>query len=158
MQLDYTQPLTDVFCRVMESMAFYFLDPIEADEARDLSDTVSQYQQVTMRFDGPHKGSILMYMPLSMFTTLSANMLGVDEGDQQALSQQNDAVRELLNIVCGQSLTEIWGTGPVFDLRIPQMVEVSTAELHNVIEHTSACCFKCDGGLVILDMCVDQTA
>lgn len=157
MQLELAQPMNDVFCRVMESLAFYFVDPMDKQEIAADRDMDIPYRQVSMRFEGPHFGSVVLFLPHSMFKTILANMLGIDEEGTEAEAQQNDAICELLNVICGQLLTEIWGTGPVFDLRIPEMKNVTIQELEEVLRFPSTCCFSSDDGVILLQMHVDET-
>ena len=55
---------------------------------------------------------------------LAANLLGTDPMDDDAKSKANDAVKEFMNIVCGQFITASHGTEDVFDLTIPQIREL----------------------------------
>lgn len=157
MQLDYTQPMTDVFCRVMESLAFYFVDPVEAHQVNMDLDLQSPYLHASMRFEGPHVGQINMYLPQSMMTTIWANMLGCDEEDEHSASQQKDAVCELLNVICGQVLTEIWGTGPIFDLRLPNITSIERDQVASIALQNESHCFIGDNGLVLLSIQVDPS-
>ena len=158
MQLEHTQSMNDVFCRVMESLAFYFVDPIDPHTIDIQRDMAVPYRKVSMRFEGPHVGNVILYLPQSAFSTIWANMLGVDEADPQSQEQQNDATCEILNVICGQLLTEIWGTDPVFDLCIPDMQDIDSANLSDVLTHPSTCSFNSDDGLILLEMIVDQTS
>lgn len=160
MQLEYAQPMNDVFCRVMESLAFYFVDPMDQQKIDAQRDMNIPYRQVSMRFDGPHAGSVALYLPQSMFKTIWANMLGVDEDDDEDVpaAQQNDAVCELLNVICGQLLTAFWGTGLVFDLRIPEMKNIDTQTLTQVLSVPSTCCFNSDDGIILLQISVDENS
>ncbi|MFG0248658.1 MAG: chemotaxis protein CheX [Phycisphaeraceae bacterium JB051] len=155
MQLDTKQPMIDVFCRVMESMAFYFVDPVDkADVNVDALDM--PYRQLSMRFEGPHHGSLVMYIPQSMTPVIWANMLGVDEEEAQDSEQQNDAICELLNVICGQTLTELWGTEPVFDLQVPQLQNLDQTSLVQTLTRPSTCCFSSDDGIILLEIHVDE--
>ncbi|MAX23454.1 MAG: hypothetical protein CMJ19_03030 [Phycisphaeraceae bacterium] len=155
MQLETQQPMIDVFCRVMESLAFYFVDPVDkADVNMDSLDM--PYRQLSMRFEGPHHGSLVMYIPQSMTPVIWANMLGVDESEAQDAEQQNDAIRELLNVICGQTLTELWGTEPVFDLHVPQLQDLDQSSLIQTLTRPSTCCFSSDDGIILLEIHVDE--
>ena len=54
---------------------------------------------------------------------VSANMLGTDEDSDDASEASIDALKEALNIFCGNLLTEMAGEEPVFDLGTPQVLE-----------------------------------
>ena len=55
-------------------------------------------------------------------------MLGVDEKEETTLDQQYDALKETLNIVCGNLLPELAGKRDVFDIGSPQIVVEDEAE------------------------------
>ena len=53
-------------------------------------------------------------------------MLGAD--DESGLTTGNlvDALKEILNMVLGNVLTEVYGNEPVFDLDLPQLLPAKT--------------------------------
>jgi CheY-specific phosphatase CheX len=155
MQLETQKPIIDVFCRVMESLAFYFVDPVDKIDV-DVEALDMPYRQLSMRFEGPHIGSLVLYIPQSMTSVIWANMLGVDESEATDQAQQNDAICELLNVICGQALTELWGTEPVFDLHVPQMQDLDQAALAQTLTRPSTCCFSSDDGIILLEIHVDE--
>lgn len=55
-----------------------------------------------------------------MCATLAANMLGLDSDDDLANERGEDSLKELLNVGCGNLLTELAGPDPVFDLEVPR--------------------------------------
>jgi CheY-specific phosphatase CheX len=156
MQLEHTQSIINVFCRVMESLAFYFMDPVDSQLANMEDEIQTPYLCVSMRFEGPHGGLFDLYIPKGMMQTISANMLGVDESDATAISQQQDAVCELLNVICGQTITEIWGTNQIFDLRIPEIRSVDQQQIKPLLTQHNAHCFCGDDGIVLLVLTVDD--
>ena len=78
-------------------------------------------------FSGPFGGSLVLRITPAALPELAANMLGLDEGEPVADSQQHDALKETLNIICGNVLPAIAGTRAVFDLAPPDIVDVSAA-------------------------------
>ena len=54
---------------------------------------------------------------------IAANMLGVDETPSE--SQQDDALGEIINVICGNMLPNISSPEAVFDVGIPQFLEVT---------------------------------
>ena len=57
-----------------------------------------------------------------LLPVLAANMLGVEEDDPVCSEKGMDALKEILNMIVGNCLTEAWGPGPVFHLHIPTSV------------------------------------
>ena len=63
-------------------------------------------------------------MPAEMCPELAANVLGLDEDDEKVEEKARDALKELLNVSCGNILTELAGTEPVFDLSVPIVSDI----------------------------------
>lgn len=108
--------VTEVFCDVVESLAFMFGEAADEDE---LPASAAGYILATMSFSGPMTGRIELAVPREMRVEIAANVLGVDPDDEQAVSGADDALKELLNVTCGQVLTRLAGEEPVFDLSVP---------------------------------------
>ncbi len=69
-------------------------------------------------------GTLRLRCTREFSTRLAANLLGTDVGDAGAEQQPNDAVKEFVNIVCGQFITAAHGTEEVFNLTIPKIAEL----------------------------------
>jgi CheY-specific phosphatase CheX len=67
-------------------------------------------------FTGPFGGSVRLRLPSAMLEELASNMLGLEAGQPVPLDQQADALRELLNVICGNLLPRLAGTEAVFDV------------------------------------------
>ncbi len=123
MNPDHSETLTRVFTEVLEQLAFMFVEPPDSDFAPAPPDPVS----ANMSFRGPFSGIVTLAVPREMAPVLAANVLGLDPGDELGLQAARDALKELLNVICGNVLTAIAGDEPVFDLTVPD-VEDFTAE------------------------------
>lgn len=121
MKQQQTATLTAIFSDVLANLAFMFTDdsPAEPDPAERWLETTIGYEGTT------GGGTLKLVCPASFGRVLAANLLGVDETDPQADEKIADAVSEFMNIVCGQVITALHGTEPVFDLTIPQTCELS---------------------------------
>ncbi len=114
-----TTILTATFSEVLANLAFMFRDdgPVEADP----TDT---WLETTIGYRGPESGALRLWCSRRFSTLLAANLLGVDPEDEDATSKKEDAVKEFMNIVCGQLVTAMHGVTAVFDLSIPQTMEL----------------------------------
>ena len=83
--------------------------------------TGSEFVQVNMGFSGPFKGDLSIAVPVDMCPELASNVLGLDPDDELVTRSPYDALKELLNIICGNVLTTLAGEEPVFDLTIPEV-------------------------------------
>jgi len=110
---------------VLSDLAFLFADPAEA---AGLPETPpAPYWLARMTFSGPQSGGLELALPVSLAPQIAANMLGVEESECAQPGPGKDAVKELLNVICGQILTTVAGTEPVFDLSVPEVTEVDDA-------------------------------
>lgn len=116
MEPNNTEMLFQVVSGVLEAQAFMFADPADKDE---IPPREGQYYHVKMAFSGPFRGAMALTVPVDMCTEMAANVLGLDMDDDQAEESAQDALKELLNVACGQVLTELAGEEPVFDLTVP---------------------------------------
>jgi CheY-specific phosphatase CheX len=99
----------------LESLALMFLVP-EDEAARPLP---SCNRRVAVTFTGPFDGELTLAASDGLLPELAANMLGLENGCNPTLEQQEDALRELVNVVCGNLLPAIAGKEPVFHISAP---------------------------------------
>lgn len=112
--------LTEIFSEILANLAFMFTDDDDAD--LDPADT---WIETSISYVGP-QGGLLRFTCTRAFTgQLAANLLGVDPEDEEAEVKSEDAVKEFMNILCGQWVTASLGTQDVYNLTIPQCKEVS---------------------------------
>ncbi len=101
--------------QTLEKLAFIFAMPEEEDITPEEGETVD----VAIRFSGPFSGSMLVLYPQGDLDELAANMLGLDDEDEISGDQKLDALKETINIVCGNVLPAIGGKEAVFDIDAP---------------------------------------
>ena len=126
------EKLRDCFISILEDTAFMFA---QTEDEEVNGDNLSQgtaegndgqeetLQAVEIFFTGPVCGCIVIACHKDFMTTLAANVLGIDEEKLEKDSDRIDALKEFLNILCGNFLTSLTGTGEVFDLSIPKVSE-----------------------------------
>ena len=101
---------------VLEKLAFIFSFPEEERANMDYAAAVA----ASVSFSGPFEGTILMVISDETLPELAGNMLGIDE--DTAPEQQHDALKELINVVCGNLLPLISGKKSVFNVNAPEIV------------------------------------
>lgn len=117
---DHTAELSRVFTDVLEQLAFMFADPPE-DELPPAEEGLAR---ASMTFHGPFSGELTLTVPREMAPVLAANVLGLEPDDELVLQAPYDALKELLNVTCGNVLTAIAGDEPIFDLSVPAIEEL----------------------------------
>jgi CheY-specific phosphatase CheX len=120
---DHSETLARVFTEVLEQLAFMFVETPDTTETPESENLVS----TTMAFRGPCSGTVTLAVTREMAPALAANVLGLDPDDDLTTQASYDALKELLNVTCGNVLTAIAGDEPVFDLTVPEVAEC-TAE------------------------------
>jgi len=117
MQADLKATLSGVLENVLEQFAFMFCEPVEFDQVPVPDEPLLQ---ASMTYSGPSTGSLAIAVPQALAAEVAANALGIDD-EEESGAASHDALRELLNVICGQMLTAIAGEEPVFDLSIPEV-------------------------------------
>ncbi|MCK5687536.1 chemotaxis protein CheX [bacterium] len=110
--------ILDAILFVLEEFAFMFGDPV-SEEGQDLLNKKCYYGQIN--FTGLVCGKIEIVLEEVLTVKLAANALGLQDDDPLALDEQQDVVRELLNIICGRIITGCFGEEMVFDLDVPNV-------------------------------------
>jgi CheY-specific phosphatase CheX len=101
---------------VLASLAFTFVMPGEQETSDE------DVLKAKVDFSGPFNGTLIAAVPVSLVPQLAQNMLGL-EGEECPETAQHDAIRELLNVICGNLLPRLAGREPVFNLTQPNLVD-----------------------------------
>lgn len=109
--------------QTLEKLAFIFAMPEDEDIAPEEGETID----AVIRFSGPFSGTLMMLYPQSDLDELAANMLGLDGEEEISGEQKLDALKETINIVCGNVLPAIGGKEAIFDIDPPSILETPGA-------------------------------
>ncbi|MBN2288498.1 MAG: chemotaxis protein CheX, partial [Candidatus Glassbacteria bacterium] len=126
--------------QVLEQMAFMFSDP--ADPEMMLEDPGDCYL-VQMSYLGPCSGKVAVAVQADLGREVGSNMLGADL-DQVTDTMVGDALKEMLNMSCGQFLTSYYGNEPVFDLTVPEISRLDTAAWKELAAGPDNCLYEVD--------------
>ncbi len=119
MQDQKTATLATIFSEVLANLAFMFNDEDPAEPPPG-----GVWFETTVGYSGPAAGTLRLRCTRDFSTRLAANLLGADPNDADTQEKANDAVKEFMNILCGQFITAAYGTEEVFNLTIPVIVEL----------------------------------
>lgn len=117
--------LESVFSCVLENYAFLFC---EGEDTCDGADASGPWIKTEMDFAGPFSGKLWLLCPEQFCDEVAANVLGLETDDEQVKLSARDALKELLNVTCGNLLTTLAGDTPVFELVVPKVYSVDEAE------------------------------
>lgn len=108
-----------VFTEVAQEFAFMF-----ADDSSEQQAVGPPYIKAEMSFSGHHTGKVIMASPEELCKAMMSNVLGLDDEDISVDVEPKDALCEFINIFCGNFLTALAGTEPVFELHPPSAEEI----------------------------------
>jgi CheY-specific phosphatase CheX len=106
--------LAAVLTDVLADLAFMVSDDQPAAPAVEAAGLSGE-----IRYRGPVRGTLQCWCPRALAVQLAANLLGIETEEDCAQLAAEDALREFLNVVCGQLVTAFYGTVPVFALDLP---------------------------------------
>jgi CheY-specific phosphatase CheX len=118
--------------RIFEELTFMFtdsdLEPAQSEAPFEAGASV--------RFRGPLEGKLTVYLFGNVLSALSSNMLADAENPNREM--QLDALKEVVNVICGNLLPLVAGKGAVFDLNPPDIVtSVEPQEEDGLEDHVS---------------------
>lgn len=153
MPADNNEMVSEVFCNVIEQVAFMFA---EVARLQDLRLTDEAFVRASMSFDGQLRGRLDMAVPKESCATLAANVLGLEPDDEAVVAGAADSLKELLNVTCGHILTSLAGDRPVFDLSIPEVSDLDAAALQTLLEAPGTVGFRVEESPVLLRLEVHE--
>ena len=115
--------LTDVVVDTLEKLAFLFAAPLEGPAPEDTQELAT----VRVRFSGPLSGGMQLSLSQPVLSELAGNMLGADDGAALTTDEQHDALRELINVICGNLLPLIGGNSAEFNIQTPFIPAAGTS-------------------------------
>ena len=121
---DLRQVLLKVASHVFEKSAFMGVLP---GEEIDLPEGLPKLV-ASISFSGPQNGRLILAVSPEILLPLVTSMLGTDGTEEIREESKKDALLEVLNMVCGNVLIDIFGNEPVFRLQPPMMVGTEEAE------------------------------
>jgi chemotaxis protein CheY-P-specific phosphatase CheC len=121
----YSDVLMEVAGETLEQLAFIFSFPDEMEPDAIWAESVIGCH---VTFNGQAQGGLLMLISAAALPELAANMLGLDEDETPPEDQQQDALREALNVICGNLLPRVGGVEAVFNIQKPEILEAEAAK------------------------------
>ena len=116
------EALTNIAVETFEQLAFMFAFSQEDENPGQFNSPVF----ARISFSGDFCGTLVMKVSSIILEELAANMLGVDEEEKTTLDQQHDALKETLNIICGNLLPAVAGKQEIFNINAPEIVSAES--------------------------------
>ena len=111
-----TCPLETILSEVLANLAFMFGEPPAGESAPEV-----EWFECAIGYHGPQSGALKLRCPQSFAVLLAANLLGLEPTSPELAGKIEDPVKELLNVICGQTVTALYGRVAAFELEIPAM-------------------------------------
>lgn len=141
--------LAKTFCRVLEQTAFMFAEETAKNRCSLLDNS---FFCSTISFKGPSEGNITLCVPESISSEIAANTLGIDSDQNTSPQMLEDTVKELTNILCGQFITEVEGTVPVFSFSPPVIKKLQRENWKTFLASPNSTSVKIDETPLILNL------
>jgi CheY-specific phosphatase CheX len=109
------ESLVGATLHVLETSAFMSVWPWSEGDGDLPTPDIS----ASMTFSGPSTGQLTLRVASEVLPTLMLNMLGEYDGIADREEKSYDALKEVLNMICGNLLTTWHGDQPVFRLSTP---------------------------------------
>ena len=113
--------LSTVALETFEKLAFIFGVSTEENSSTACGESPVAVQ---VKFKGAPDGLLALRISAQSLPELTANMLGVDESRPISVEHQHDALREVVNVVCGRLLPLLGGKEAEFSIDQPEMLEL----------------------------------
>jgi len=110
--------ISTVVTDTIEKLVFMFASPYTPENSTEEDPDIG----VSVSFNGPFSGTLGMKVSEEVLSEITVNMLGVDSEDEISLEDQNDALKETVNVFCGNILPAIGGKSAVFNIDAPEIV------------------------------------
>ena len=141
----FDEELYRVAAETIESLALMFLMTEEDACVLDPEDVTVAH----VDFTGPFNGSLALSVTEELLPELAANMLGRPGEQDVPVEDQEDALKELANVICGNILPVVAGTEAVFNVCGPQIAgEDEDASVREGYAPAASTEFFIEGGIV----------
>lgn len=149
--------LDKVVREVFEQTAFMFSEPPSSDNLVNLAET--EVLEISLCFHGTTGGVVTVLMPTALCSLLEENMVGENDlVQEESLEQIADAGKEIVNIIVGQLLTELYGDKEVFDLTPPTVRVCSEVDYFCTASSEDTVCLIIEDHPIFLTLVVKEGA
>ena len=127
-----TEALQRTAIRSLETLCFVFSAPIINEEEHSKTESLA----VEVKFQGTRAGTLIFEVSEDIVSILAGNMIGEGKITKE---QEQDAIGEIANVICGNFLPEAFGKGLVFEIGAPIVHQIakkhpSALQVHLAVE------------------------
>lgn len=143
--------LNEVVGSVLEQTAFLFPEPMDMQDGIPFDEF--EFVLTQLDFGGDKTGTIMFVVPKEFCIELAGNMLGEDLDPDDIRGKDMDAIKEILNIIAGRFLTDMYGEKAIFSLASPGVKEISREDFFTLIKENEYACSMSDEYPLIIIFC-----
>lgn len=151
---EYSQDTVNAtFLDVVEQLTFMFGDP---EDKNTLDTEAVEFTRGRMSFVGDLAGTLTLAVPSAITVDIAANILGLEPEDLADDAVLDDALGEMLNVVCGHVIMALIGTDADFKLQSPEVEIVSEPSLVEMLTDPDFVGFNLDENPVLLGLTTES--
>ncbi len=137
-----SEHLTEALAHALVSMVA--MSPRVTDAA-DMPEMKTDALNVRIEYSGEHKGELGLIMEKPLAVQFAARILGLGHPGDVYDDMVEDALKELLNVVCGHFLTLMYGYAPVLKISLPRVFSIGAAVCNVLRTNPNVCTFTVEG-------------
>lgn len=134
-------PLRKVGLTILQDWAMMLVDPPQ-EHVTDIFESEEDLFASIVEVNGVVTGCLSIIAPRTFLGVLTKNLLGSDEVPTK--DEQEDAFREMGNVLAGNFITEAYGADCVFDLLAPHVEECGKQLAQEYQRSKLSCTFIAD--------------
>ncbi len=141
------------FLDVVEQLTFMFGEP---ENKNDMDTESVDFVLASMSFVGDLNGRLSVAVPQRITAEIAANILGLEPEDLTDRAMLDDALGEMLNVVCGHVIMALVGTEANFKLNSPEVGPIDDSALMEIIANPDFVGFDLDDSPVLLGLTMEN--
>ncbi len=138
-----SQRIAQLVIEALERTAFVLAEPVAAERAAELP-AVTCFSRIFCT--GPDQGQLFLAASEGFMRELVSSLLGVEPEEVDPVSQGQEAIKELANIVGGSTVLELGGADCEYSLNLPELVEAP--EMPEAGDRGAECFVESEGELL----------
>jgi len=151
---EYSQETVNAtFMNIVERLTFMFGEPMDKD---DLDTENVDFTLARMSFVGDMTGTLSVAVPSAITAEIAANILGLEPEDISDAAMLDDALGEMLNVVCGHVIMDLMGKEANFKLQAPEVLPVDESVLVEMLASPDFVGFELDDSPALLGLMTEN--
>jgi len=132
MQAEMTgERLAELVADTLEEAAFVFTEPVDPPPAFQ-----GEVLEARLQYSGPKRGVLGFRASADFAAGLAANLLGIDRTDPEIDKRSADALGEIVNMLAGAVVLELFGPSAQTSIGVPSVKEAAAAPIvEGVVTH-----------------------